>query len=46
MLEEEKGKRVRTYADVVSAGRATYRLSNGEDEINSKKYLEKSLFLK
>ena len=35
-----------SYADVVYEKRATYRLSNGEDEINSKKYWEKSLFLK
>ena len=38
MLEDEKRKRVRTYADIVSAGISTYQISNGEEGSNIKKY--------
>ena len=38
MTEEEKGKEVRTYDDVVSARRDTYRLINGEEGIKFKTF--------
>ena len=31
MLEEKEGEWIRTYTDVVSTRRATYRLSTGEE---------------
>ena len=41
MLEDEKRKEVRTYADVVSIGTATYRLSNGEEVSKEKILIDK-----
>ena len=46
ILQDKIGKEVCTYADVVSAWRATGGLSNREKESNSTKYLENSLFKK
>ena len=37
MLEDEKGKQVRTHADIVSARRATDRISHGEEGSKFKK---------
>ena len=42
MLEDEKGKEVRTYSDVFYARRYTYRLSNGEEYSKFKNFWEKS----
>ena len=40
ILEDEKGKEVRTYVEVVLERRATDRLSSREEGSNSKKYLK------
>ena len=38
MIEDEKEKEVRTYADVSSSGRSTDQLSNGEEVIKFNKF--------
>ena len=38
MIGDKKGKRVRIYADIVSAKSATDRLSNGEEGGKFKKF--------
>ena len=38
IIEDEKGRKVRTHADVVPARRTLDQLSNGKREVNLKKF--------